>query len=79
MFRRQIYFGQFQIVRCCERHYKCRSAGDIENWNDGRLEDWFLKISNLNFTIFLLIVVTAFGAALQMPLNERIHSILPSQ
>ncbi len=22
----QIFFGQLQIVRCCERHYKCRST-----------------------------------------------------
>jgi len=74
MFRRQIYFGQLQIVRCCERHYKCRSAGDIENWNDGRLEDWFLKIVNLNSTFFLVTRLAAIGSALQMPLSERFHS-----
>jgi len=54
------------------------NIGILENWKIGRLEDWFLKISKLNSTIFQLIVVTIYGSALQMPLSERFHSILPS-
>jgi len=48
---------------------------------DGMLElseHWLLKISNLNSTIFLLIVVTAFGSALQMPLSGGISANEPS-